>query len=154
MHPDKNKIIDYIYNELSDADRKEFEKHLYSCSECREIMSSFQNTSVLMDTVKGVEPSIELSAAVIDKVRTPQPESASGNDEILTLFELARFLKITESEVYELLSDIPYLKFAGRIRFRKSSIEKWLEISEENPVSGKKEDFHGEYSFKLWRDVG
>ncbi len=73
--------------------------------------------------------------------------------EIMTPGELADFLKIPLEGIYDLLSDIPYLTLAGQIRFRRSSVEKWLEIREKNPVMPKQALRDLDDSPKLWLSV-
>lgn len=49
------------------------------------------------------------------------------NDEILTLRELAAYLKITPRTVYRLLADrkLPALRVGHAWRFRKSEVDEW-----------------------------
>jgi excisionase family DNA binding protein len=56
----------------------------------------------------------------------------SDEHDILTVEEVARYLKVTERHVYKLLSDrkIPAFKVGGAWRFRKSEIESWIVIQE------------------------
>ena len=48
---------------------------------------------------------------------------------LLTVDELAEFLKLKHSTIYNWchLKKIPYLKVCGVIRFPKDNIDKWLE---------------------------
>jgi excisionase family DNA binding protein len=65
-------------------------------------------------------------------------------NEILTIEELAKLLKMSKSQIYALTRKraqvrmdhpIPILRINGNIRFRRSDIEKWLEkLSETSPV--------------------
>ncbi len=71
----------------------------------------------------------------------------------MTPGELAEFLKIPLEGIYDLLSDIPYLTLAGQIRFRRSSVEKWLEIREKNPVAPRQALRDLDDSPKLWLNV-
>lgn len=50
-------------------------------------------------------------------------------DEMMTVKELARYLKINEKTIYKLLKNgnIPASKIGGTWRFKKSIIEGWLE---------------------------
>jgi len=80
-------------------------------------------------------------------------DEAPVTSEIMTPGELADFLKIPLAGIYDLLSDIPYLTLAGQIRFRRSSVEKWLEIREKNPVTPKRALIDLDDSPKLWRNV-
>jgi excisionase family DNA binding protein len=56
--------------------------------------------------------------------------------DILTLEEVGQILRIKPSSVYELTRErsqkkqnhpIPFIKVAGKVRFRKVDIERWLE---------------------------
>ena len=50
------------------------------------------------------------------------------DDEILTVEELARYLKISERTIYELLKkkEIPGFKVGATWRFKKSVIDEWI----------------------------
>jgi len=51
-----------------------------------------------------------------------------SDDEILTIKELASYLKIAEKTAYRYISDgmIPGFKLGGSWRFRKSEIDQWI----------------------------
>lgn len=51
------------------------------------------------------------------------------NDEILTIQELAEYLKLNEKTAYRLASErkIPGFKVGGSWRFKKADIEAWIE---------------------------
>ena len=62
--------------------------------------------------------------------------------EILTIDELAALLKMSKGQIYEMTKErtrsgamrnnpIPVLKINGNVRFRKASIDEWLELSEQ-----------------------
>ena len=50
-------------------------------------------------------------------------------DEILTIKEVAKYLKLTEKTAYRLVAEgiIPGFKIGGSWRFKKSEIENWIE---------------------------
>ena len=56
------------------------------------------------------------------------------DDEILTLREVAEYLKVTEKTIYRLLADkrIPAFKVGGSWRFHKSEVVDW---TKENKVA-------------------
>ena len=51
------------------------------------------------------------------------------NDEILTIQEIANFLKIKEKTAYDLAAKgkLPGFKVGGSWRFRRSDIETWID---------------------------
>lgn len=50
------------------------------------------------------------------------------NDNILTIRDVAEFLKVTEKTIYRMASDgrIPGFKVGGSWRFDKADIEQWI----------------------------
>jgi len=56
-----------------------------------------------------------------------------SGDEILTIKELASYLKIAEKTAYRFVSEgrIPGFKVGGSWRFRRSEIERWITEQEQ-----------------------
>ena len=52
-----------------------------------------------------------------------------SNDQVLTVEELAGYLKVSKSTLYKLLSEgkVPGQKVGKHWRFRKAAIDRWLE---------------------------
>ena len=57
-----------------------------------------------------------------------------NNDDILTMSELAEYLKLAEKTAYRHASEgkIPGFKVGGSWRFRKSEIDRWISEQENN----------------------
>ena len=53
---------------------------------------------------------------------------AAGNSEILTIKEVAVYLKVNERTIYRLLSakKLPAFKVGGSWRFRRADIDSWI----------------------------
>ena len=50
------------------------------------------------------------------------------DDEILTIEEVAKFLKLSEPTIYRLKNTgLPYFKIGRNVRFKKKDILDWLE---------------------------
>lgn len=62
------------------------------------------------------------------------------NDQILTLKEVAQYLKLAEKTAYRLASDgkLPGFKVGGSWRFKSGDVENWIE--EQKAVKGKDSD--------------
>lgn len=61
------------------------------------------------------------------------PHSDALGEPLLTPGEVARRLSVARGTVYSWVSrglDIPFLKIHGALRFRRSSIESWLQTKE------------------------
>lgn len=64
-------------------------------------------------------------------------------DEIMTIDELAKYLKVTKKTIYYLIyqKSLPTVKFGSRLlRFRKSDIDKWIESKSNVKVYDKSEE--------------
>jgi len=50
-------------------------------------------------------------------------------DEILTIPEVARYLKISKSKIYLLVTtkQIPYIRIGKNVRVRRADLERWLD---------------------------
>lgn len=58
----------------------------------------------------------------------------SDEHDILTVEEVARYLRVTERHLYKLLStrEIPAFKVGGAWRFRKEEVDRWIVEQERN----------------------
>lgn len=60
------------------------------------------------------------------------------NDEIMTVKELAEYLKIAEKTAYRFASEgkVPGFKVGSAWRFRKSEVDRWISEQERNETKG------------------
>ena len=60
-----------------------------------------------------------------------QAQTMRNQDEILTLQEVAAYLKLTDKSIYRLAQSgrIPAFKAGGAWRFKRSDIEDWIEAN-------------------------
>ena len=63
------------------------------------------------------------------RLNSPSFGSATMKDDILTIREVAKMLKLAEKTVYSLVADndIPGFKVGGSWRFSRKELEKWVE---------------------------
>ncbi len=69
----------------------------------------------------------------------PLPRSTSLQDEILTLPELAKLLKVAEKTVYTMAqrAELPGFKVRGQWRFRRRDIDEWIAAQLRRPSAGR-----------------
>ena len=60
-----------------------------------------------------------------------------GETDVMTVREVAEYLKVKERTIYRLLSlgDIPAFKVGGSWRFRRGEIDQWTESNAIRPVA-------------------
>ena len=65
-------------------------------------------------------------------------ESMAMNDEILTLKEVAVYLKLAEKTAYRLAAErkLPGFKVGGSWRFKRSEVELWIKQQTNAPLHG------------------
>jgi len=73
-----------------------------------------------------------LADKVIEKIKTlpknPPNDNPNDNDSLLTVPELAKYLKVKESWIYQKVHvrEIPFYKIGNKLRFKRSEIDKML----------------------------
>ena len=62
------------------------------------------------------------------------PSVGLSSDKVLTIPEVATYLKISKSKIYYLVSrkEIPHLKLGRNVRIRESDLQKWLDLQTES----------------------
>lgn len=88
-------------------------------------------------TIAGSAPTAGRSLLTLAGVRPPagHPPAATGLaafGEILTLEEVAGYLRLTVEQARRLLGDLPYLSVGGVVRIRRRAFEAWLDRLEED----------------------
>jgi hypothetical protein len=54
----------------------------------------------------------------------------AGAPEVMTLPEVAEFLRIDEADLAEILDELPAFELAGRLRVRRARLVEWIEHRE------------------------
>ena len=67
---------------------------------------------------------------------------------IMTLPEIADYLRMTPEIIEEHLDDIPCFEFGGKLLFRKEAVDGWIKIREKN-YAGEVMDFNLGNSLKI-----
>ncbi len=69
-----------------------------------------------------------IAKKVVEKIKHLPINQGNKEDEILTVDEVAKHLKVTVNWIYKKVSskEIPYYKPGGSLRFRKKEIDEWF----------------------------
>jgi hypothetical protein len=78
----------------------------------------------------------------LSRIRSAPPKP------IMTLPEIADYLRMNPEIIEENLGDIPCFEFAGKLLFRKEAVDEWIKIREEN-YAGEVIDFNLRNSLKI-----
>ena len=127
---------DVQYEELSrfaageiEAERtRELEEHLGGCQECRGRVRALGNLEAVLRALPRIEPS---SRAILNARRALSHElRGGGTREIMTLEEVADYLRMSLDDLEEILGGLPAFELAGQIRVRRDRLIEWIEQRE------------------------
>jgi excisionase family DNA binding protein len=159
----RDRLTEFLDEELFDDIKKTIQAHLDECEECRKELESFRNVLNVCHQWKGIQPSREwesefkrkltktqrppemeieiLRSAVIglsqriQKIEERNALPPTLESEIMTVDELARYLRISADKVFEMIDQIPRFSVGYEIRFVRESIDRWIRSLEKGSDS-------------------
>lgn len=166
------KLTEFIDNELPNELNEAIQQHLNSCENCLKELESIKKVMHLCKKWKDIHPSknwktdlkrkflqeqkqsdpeIEIikSAIIVLSQRIERLEKMQNyvpptiENEIMTVSELARYLRISTEKVYEIIDHIPKFQIGYEYRFVKESIDQWIKSLEQNGYS----------QYYIWNDL-
>lgn len=155
------KLTEFLDEELSNESHNEIQRHLDNCENCLQELESIKKIVRLCEKWKDIRPSknwkadlkrkflqeqkqsdpeIEIlkSAIIVLSQRIERLERIQNyvpptiESEIMTVNELARYLRISAEKVYEIIDHIPKFQIGYEYRFIKESIDQWIRSLEQN----------------------
>jgi len=151
----KDRLTEFADKEMSENEYKAFQAHLDECADCRKELESIQSVLDTCKQWKGIKPSkdwdselqkkmmkaqrplemeVELlrSAIIglsqrmqkIEERQTSLPPTLEG--EIMTIEELARYLRLSVDKVFEMVDRIPRFQIGYEFRFVRESVDRWI----------------------------
>jgi len=151
----KDRLTEFVDKEMSDDEYKAFQAHLDECEDCRKELEEIQSVLDACKQWKDIKPSkdwdfelqrkmikakrplemeVELlrSAIIglsqrmqkIEERQTSLPPTLEG--EIMTIEELARYLRLSVDKVYDMIDQIPRFQIGYEFRFVRESVDRWI----------------------------
>lgn len=130
----RERLSEYEARELPPADAEAVRRHLESCAECRGQRARLARLAEAVDTLPEEEPPESLSFAVRREVDRLLAPGLSTAPEILTIEELARYLRVPVEAIEDELTTLPAFEVAGELRFRKDRVAEWIRRREDDRV--------------------
>jgi hypothetical protein len=126
-------LAEYAAGEPSDK----IHRHLPECESCRRRIEAIRKTDAALQAIPRLEPT---DTAVL-RIRQALGREIRGHDahEVMTLEDVADFLRATPEALLDLLDDLPAFEFAGQIRVRRSRLIEWVEERERRYLAEKME---------------
>ncbi len=108
--------------------KREIEEHLAGCSRCRERLEALREVDTALGSLRRAEPS---ARAVLEARRALSREVRGGPEPaIMTLDEVAEFLRLTPDQLEEIAEGLPAFELAGQLRVRRERLVEWVEQRE------------------------
>ena len=133
-------LPEYVEQTLSPDTADSIRGHLDDCAACQTALEQLQRLLCAARSLPQLVPSaarvLPISAA-IHAEGTPKRRTEFGP--VLTMEELADYLRTDQEALQVYLDQIPRFELGGRLLFRRESVEQWLqqrELDFETNVSG------------------
>jgi excisionase family DNA binding protein len=148
-------LVPYLDGELSTMGQKVIEAHLAECADCAQETEELRSVTELSQNLAKITPKsnwwtnlqVKLESEKTTDIATEirhlrntihdlserlerrdaNPESMN---EIMTLDEVARYLRIDVDTVWNMLDELPHFQIGYELRFKKSSIDEWIHAKE------------------------
>ena len=114
--------------DLDEARAAEIREHTTNCEDCRRRLNDLAGADSALAALKPDLPSGEVILAV-RRALSAEIRGAPTR-EIMTLDEVAGFLRMTPDEMAEVAEDLPAFELAGRVRVRRERLVEWIQLRE------------------------
>ena len=124
-------ISEQLDGELDAKREQELKRHLVACADCRKTLKAMEHLPADIRSLPRYEPADKTAMAITEqfhKLAVVPRRSEFGP--VMDIGELAEFLRVTPETVGTYLDDLPSFELGGKLLFRRSSVEKWIEKRE------------------------
>ena len=130
---------DFADGDLAENVGLAVEEHLRECPACAEAVASLARLRALLRASAREQPSEAALrrglAALARAAGTSEAHPHLAPPLIMTLPELAAFLRVSEQEAHVVAHQIPHFAVAGKMRFRRVMVERWIELQEQRTAA-------------------
>lgn len=124
-------LSEYCDHEMAEKSSREVDAHLKKCPACRQQLRLMESIGAAAMSLTRHAPGMECllnTAAAIHKRAGMERRTEFGP--VLDFDELADFLRVDCEIIGQYLDEIPSFELGGKLRFRKKSVEAWIESKE------------------------
>jgi excisionase family DNA binding protein len=157
----RDRLVAYLDDELTEGEMKEIESHLAECRDCGGEIEMIRMTLQAAHALQEVIPEdgwqervlrrlnaaetgdgklslrLERLIEVVSELKAELSMKVKPDfGEIMTLQELAEYLKVGLDTVWMMVDEIPHFQVGHEIRFRKASVDEWIRAQEGQRVEG------------------
>ncbi|MBN1880501.1 helix-turn-helix domain-containing protein [bacterium] len=119
----------FLAGKLNSVEHESFMSHLSICAECWTQAESARTLRMALEPFSELampdDADLRIRIALDHQLRTPLADR-----EVMDIEETAAFLGITVPELVNCLDNVPAFEVAGRIRFNRERLIRWMELKE------------------------
>lgn len=148
-------LVAYLDKELSSMGQRAIEAHLAECADCAQEAEELSGVTQLTQNCEEITPKAnwwtnlqarlesEKTTDIATEIRylrntlhdfseclEQQNANSSTMNEIMTLDEVANYLRVDVDTVWNMMDELPHFQIGYELRFKKSSIDEWIHAKE------------------------
>jgi hypothetical protein len=129
-----DELAEFAAGEMSAERSVQIADHVLTCALCSKRLAAIRRADNALRQVRRVAPS---AGAVLNARRSLSQETRGGQSgDVLTLDEVAEFLRIGPEELGEILPELPAFEVGGQVRVRRARLMGWIERRERGYSQG------------------
>ena len=146
---DPLRLVAWLDGDLRRDAARRMAAHVAACPACRDRVAAL---TLQTETLRA-EIGSDVPAAVLARLGHVLPAADTGAawPEVLTLAEVARYLRVALDDLDQVATDIPAFEVAGQIRVRRTELVKWIARREQDHAA---QCLRAETTRSLGRRVG
>jgi len=118
----------FVDGDMAPGRLAEIDRHVKDCQDCADRLDALKRGDALLGAMPPAAPSagaILAARRAISAIIRPEQST-----EIMTLDEVADFLRITPDQLGEVVEELPAFELAGQIRLRRETLVEWIQQRE------------------------
>jgi excisionase family DNA binding protein len=123
-----DELAQYAAGDTAPERAQEIKEHLVACEACRHRLEALTEVDRGLSVLRPFEP----PARAIWQTRQALSRELRGSSvpEIMTLDEVAAFLRVSVDDLEQIVTDLPAFEVGGKIRIRHAALLEWVEQRE------------------------
>lgn len=115
-------------DELTPERAREIDTHVVACPRCRRLLALLDAADAQLAALPRMQPSAD---ALLTTRRALSEITRGGHaPEIMTLEEVAEYLRMDADTLGEIAEELPAFELAGQVRVRRTQLVEWIEQRE------------------------
>ena len=125
-------LASFSAGDLSEPRGQRVREHLEGCGSCQRRLAALGRADAILSAIVQAPPPED----AVDRARVAVLREVRGTPEIMTLAEVADFLRVKGDDLQEIADELPAFELAGQVRVRRAKLIEWIEQRERDHMRG------------------